>query len=221
MKSEVYIPALSYHWLTPFYDPVVRFTTRERVFKTALINQSNVEDGHHVLDLACGTGTLAIMLKQSFPTAEVTAIDGDSRILASAKEKARRLGMHVRFDEGMSFSLPYPNGSFDRVLSSLFFHHLTTENKLKTLREVNRILKPEGELHIADWGMPANLLMKVMTCFVQAFDGYETTSDSFGGLLPIFLRETGFDKVEETGAFNTMFGTLRLHTAVKNRQENE
>ena len=215
MKSETYIPALSYDWLTPFYDPVVRFTTRERIFKTALIEQSNVEDGHHVLDLGCGTGTLAIMLKQGVPSAEVTAIDGDSKVLNAAKEKARRLGIQIRFDEGMSFSLPYAEASFDRVLSSLFFHHLTTENKVKTLREVKRILKPDGEMHIADWGLPANLLMQVMSRFVQVFDGYETTSDSFGGLLPMLVREAGFSEIEETGAFNTLFGTLRLHRALK------
>ena len=215
MKSETYIPALSYDWLTPFYDPVVRFTTRERIFKTALIEQSNVEDGHHVLDLGCGTGTLAIMLKQGVPSAEVTAIDGDSKVLNAAKEKARRLGIQIRFDEGMSFSLPYAEASFDRVLSSLFFHHLTTENKVKTLREVKRILKPDGEMHIADWGLPANFLMEVMSRFVQVFDGYETTSDSFGGLLPMLVREAGFSEIEETEAFNTLFGTLRLHRAIK------
>ena len=115
----------------------------------------------------------------------------------------------------MSFSLPYPEASFDRVLSSLFFHHLTTENKVKTLREVKRILKPDGELHIADWGLPANLLMKVVSHFVPVFDGYETTSDNFGGLLPALLKETGFSAVEETGAFNTLFGTIRLHRALK------
>lgn len=213
MKSETYIPALSYDWLTPFYDPVVRFTTRERIFKTALINQARIEAGHQVLDLACGTGTLAIMLKQAAPSAEVTAIDGDSKILKAAKEKARRLGIEIRFDEGMSFTLPYPDGYFDRVVSSLFFHHLTTENKLKTICEVNRVLKSQGELHVADWGLPATLLMKAASRVIQLLDGNETTADSFGGLLPELLKEGGFRAVEETTSFNTLFGTLRLHRA--------
>ena len=57
--------------------------------------------------------------------------------------------------------------------------------------------------------------MKVMSRFVQVFDGYETTSDSFGGLLPMLVREAGFSEIEETEAFNTLFGTLRLHRAIK------
>lgn len=213
MKSEKYIHALSYDWLTPFYDPVVRSTTRERIFKTALVNQSNIKAGHHVLDLACGTGTLAIMLKQAAPSAVVTAIDGDPKILHKAKEKTRRLGLEIRFDEGMSFSMPYQDASFDTVISSLFFHHLTRENKLKTLCEVKRVLKPQGALHIADWGLPATPMMKIMSRFIQLLDGDETTADSFGGLLPTFFREAGFGAVEETGSFNTLFGTIRLHKA--------
>lgn len=158
MSNERYIPALSYSWLTPFYDPVVRLTTRERRFKKALVEQLGIRDGDHVLDLACGTGTLTILLKQASPRAEVTAVDGDPMILDSAKEKANQLGLEIRFDEGMSFSLPYPDESFDRVVSSLFFHHLIRESKLKTLSEVRRVLKPHGEFHVADWGLPANLL---------------------------------------------------------------
>ena len=90
------------------------------------------------------------MLKRNKPQAEIIGIDGDPKILALAKEKARAGNFEVQFDEGMSFALPYADESFDRVVSSLFFHHLTRENKLKTLREVWRVLKQGGELHIAD-----------------------------------------------------------------------
>ena len=59
-----YVPALGYHWLTPYYDAVVGTTTRERSFKHALIKQAGFEPGQQVLDLASGTGTLAIWIKQ-------------------------------------------------------------------------------------------------------------------------------------------------------------
>lgn len=215
MSSEKYIPALSYSWLTPFYDPVVRLTTREGAFKKALVEQLGLRDGHHVLDLACGTGTLTILLKKESPQAEITGIDGDAEILSLAKQKARQLDIEIRFDEGMSFSLPYQDGFFDRVVSSLFFHHLTRESKLKTLGEVKRVLKPNGEFHVADWGLPANALMKLSSRFIQLLDGFETTGDNFGGLLPKLVAETGFENIEETSSFNTLFGTIRLHKALK------
>lgn len=215
MKNETYIPALSYNWLTPIYDTVVRLTTREEVFKRALLRQAQVERNHRVLDLACGTATLTILLKQDQPRAQVVGIDGDDNILAIAKTKARSAGVEIQFDEGMSFDLPYMNESFDRVISSLFFHHLSRENKVRTLGEVSRVLKPNGEFHVADWGLPANAVMKISSRLIQLLDGFETTADSFGGLLPELLEEADFAGVEETNSFNTLFGTIRLHSARK------
>ncbi len=93
MKSEKYIPALSYDWLTPFYDPVVRLTTREKVFKKALVEQAKIKAEHRVLDLACGTGTLTILIKNTQPQAAIIGIDGDAKILEIAKTKAKRRAM--------------------------------------------------------------------------------------------------------------------------------
>ena len=215
MKDAKYIPALGYDALTPLYDAVVRFTVRERKFKSALIEQAKFAGGQRVLDLACGTGTLAVLIKKAYPKIEVTGIDGDSKILAIAERKASRKGVDIQFDEGLSFALPYADESFERVVSSLFFHHLTRDDKLKTLREVLRVLKPDGELHIADWGVPSNFLMKIASRGVERLDGAETTSDNFRGFLPALVSEAGFRKTEEILFFNSLFGTIWLLKAKK------
>ena len=75
--SDRYIPALGFAWLTSFYDPVVRWTTREATFKTLLVEQADIRAGHRVLDLGCGTGTLTMMLKRRQPAAAIVGIDGD------------------------------------------------------------------------------------------------------------------------------------------------
>lgn len=215
VKNEKYIPALSYDWLTPFYDPVVRLTTREGAFKKALVEQSRVRAASRVLDLACGTGTLSILLNNTAPSAEVVGIDGDPKILKIAEAKAKKAGVSIRFEKGMSFDLPFADESFDCVVSSLFFHHLTRENKLKTLGEIKRVLEQDGEFHIADWGKPANLLMRFSSYFIQFLDGFETTADNFNGLMPKLLSDAGFAAVEETNYYNSLFGTIRLHKARK------
>lgn len=215
MKNDKYIPALSYDALTPFYDTVVRWTTRESTFKNALVEQTQIEANHRVLDLACGTGTLTILLKKNAPDAEIVGVDGDRKILKLAKEKARSGHFEIGFDEGMSFDLPYQHESFDLVVSSLFFHHLTRENKLKTLSEIKRVLKPQGEFHVADWGLPANLLMRFSSGLIGLLDGFETTGDNFNGRLPELIKKAGFEQIEETNRCNTFFGTIRLHKARK------
>ncbi len=215
MKNEEYIPALSYDWLTSLYDPVVALTTREKTFKNALTEQVRIGVNHRVLDLGCGTGTLSILLKQKHQKAQIVGIDGDSKILGIAKTKARKAGHEIQFDEGMSFDLPYENESFDRVISSLFFHHLTRENKLKTLREVKRVLRPNCQFHVADWGLPDSWLMRGSSYLIQLLDGLETTNDCFNGQLPQLMGDAGFASIEETNHFNTFFGTIRLHRSVK------
>src|SRR5579871_5626464 len=102
MKREGdYIPALRYRWLTRFYDPIVRATTRESAFKRELVEQAHLQHEHRILDLGCGTGTLAIMIKDSCPGAEVVGIDGDAEVLAIARTKVALTGVAVQFDRGV------------------------------------------------------------------------------------------------------------------------
>lgn len=215
MRSGKYIPALGYDFLTPFYDRVVGLTTREAAFKNALVDQSNLESRACVLDLACGTGTLTIMLKEAVPEADVTGIDGDSRILNIAGSKASAKQLNIRFDQGMSYNLPYDDNAFDRVLSTLFFHHLTRRDKLRTLSDVWRVLKHGGELHIADWGRPSNPLTGIASYFIRVLDGFEATRDNFNGSLPGLMENAGFSLVQETHSFDTIFGTIRFYKAIK------
>lgn len=211
--GDRYIPALAYRWLTPLYDPVVALTTRERTFKAALVAQAALQPGQHVLDLACGTATLTIAAKRSQPQAVIVGVDGDPEILERARRKATEAGAELRFDQALSNRMPYPDATYDVVVSSLFFHHLDRDAKLATLREVRRVLRPGAVLHVADWGQAANPLMRVLFYLVQLLDGFETTADNVAGRLPQFMRECGFVDVAETRRFATPLGTISLYRA--------
>jgi ubiquinone/menaquinone biosynthesis C-methylase UbiE len=162
VRPDEYVPALRYRWLTRFYDTVVALTTRESVFRRELLEQAEVGENDRVLDLACGTGTMAAMISSRYPGTSVAGLDGDPEILAVARDKARHSGLDIEFNEGLSHSMPYFSNEFDIVFSSLFFHHLKPAEKSRTMAEVHRVLKPGGRLHICDWGCPANLLLKLM-----------------------------------------------------------
>ena len=209
------MPALGYHWLTPFYDAVVGATTRERKFKEALIQQAGLEPGQRVLDLASGTGTLAIWIKQRQPLLDITGVDVDPAILAIASRKAKSANVAVHFDCAPSHNLPYPTAHFDRVTSSLFFHHLSWQDKLRTARELFRVLRPGGELHVADWGRPTNFVMRGLFLMIQCLDGFATTRDNAAGRLVALFEQAGFTDVSERETLGTIYGTMALYSAVK------
>ena len=210
-KNNNYISALHYDWLTRFYDPIMQWTMREHTFKRQLIWQADIKAGQPVLDLGCGTATLTIMLKGIHPEAQVVGLDGDEKALSIAKRKIAKNGLDIEFKKGLSFDLDFTDQSFDVVVSSLLFHHLNREDKLRTLREVFRILKPTGELHIADWGRPQNFLMRGAFLVVQLLDGFETTGDTVQGKLLQYMEQAGFKNAGETKRFATFFGTVCLY----------
>ncbi len=213
--EKSYVPALGFHFLTPAYDAVVRLTTRERTFKSALIQQARISNGQRVLDLACGTGTLAIAMKRLCPSAEILGIDGDQTMLEMARRKARAAEAAIHFDQGLSFALSYPEGHFDRITSSLFFHHLSWPDKVRTAAELHRVLRSGGELHVADWGRATGPVMRTAFLSIQLLDGFANTKDNVAGLLPELFAGAGFHDVAETRTFTTALGTISLYRAVK------
>jgi len=108
ITNEEYIPALSYRFLTPFYDFIQKYIVRDVRYKTRLIEQANIQPGQHVLDLGCGTGTLAIMVKQMQPSAEVVGLDVDPEMLKVAKYKSSHQMRPSSSMLGLQINSPIP-----------------------------------------------------------------------------------------------------------------
>ena len=164
-----YLPAAGKDWCLLLYDPFVKLLGGDKA-RRALLDQAALGPGQRILDVGCGTGTLAILIKRLHPDVEVIGIDPDPKALVRAKRKAAgvSVGVGLQFDQGFGDDLPYPEGSFDRVFSSFMFHHLPADEKGKTLRAVRRVLKPDGELHLLDFEGPEDTRMAFWrTCFIR------------------------------------------------------
>jgi len=210
-KQQAYIPALSFRFLTPFFDFIQKYIVRDVRYKSLLIEQANIQPGQTVLDLGCGTGTLAIMAKEAQPRADVTGLDADPKMLEMAVEKSAAQNIEVKFDVGFTDKLPYPDASFDRVMSSIMIHHLKTPEKEATAREVFRVLKSGGELHIIDFGKPVTGYGKLLGPFLHKF---EEANDNIDGRLPEIFSMPGL-KTKITGHFKTFFGDLAFLSGKK------
>jgi len=214
-QRSKYIYALHYEWLTFLYDPLVRVATKEFTFKKALRLQAEIQPDQKILDLGCGTGTLSLILKETSPQAIIIGGDGDKKILKMAKAKATQAKRELYWHCALAYELPYAEATFNHVFSSFLFHHLTRENKLRTLREIWRVLKPGGGLHLAAWGRPSNWLMRLTFLLIQILDSFQTTGDNVRGLLSSYLQEAGFVEIREVRNYNTFVGSLCLYKAHK------
>jgi ubiquinone/menaquinone biosynthesis C-methylase UbiE len=148
-----FLPAAGRDTFLPLYDPLTRILGVDGA-RRALLDQADLQPHHRVLDVGCGTGSLAFLIKQRYPTVTVIGVDPDPRALARAERKAKRAGVSIRFDRGFADALGHPDRAFDRVFSSMMFHHLEDDEKLRTLREIRRILRPGGRLELLDFAAP-------------------------------------------------------------------
>lgn len=210
-----YIPALKYNWLTQFYDRLINKFLREKLWKQLLIVAIVNHKPEKILDVGCGTATLTIMLQKEFPGASVTGIDGDGKILAIADKKIKESKLNINLKEALSFKLPFADDHFDVVVSSLMLHHLSDDDKQKTLHEIIRVLRPGGQFVIADWGEPNSIFIRWLFYIVQLLDGFSTTKSNVKGLLPSMIIDADFVAVKELQRIPTMLGSISIISSKK------
>lgn len=210
--KKYFIPALHYHWLTRFYDPLMQGIMPDRKFKDRLLQQAGIQSGETVLDFGCGTGTFTLLIKQSYSDADVIGLDIDPQVLHIAHNKAQKAEAQIAWHLGTATRLPYPDQSIDRILTTFVFHHLAKEDKQRAAAEAFRILRHGGELHVLDFGKPHSAYTLLISYLMR---WTEELLENMQGLLPDIFRAAGFSVVEEREHFSTLFGSVSLYQARK------
>lgn len=140
-----------------YYDLLAGLLTlgRERAFRERIVELAEVRPGDRVLDVGCGTGTLAIAMKRRVGRSGVVCgIDASPEMIARARRKAAKARVDVSFDVAIVEALPFGDASFDVVTSTLMLHHLPMPVRQQCVREIRRVLKPGGRLLTADFARP-------------------------------------------------------------------
>jgi ubiquinone/menaquinone biosynthesis C-methylase UbiE len=204
--QRTYLPAAGHHWSLPLYDPLVKLLGGDAA-RRVLVNQSRLQPGHRVLEVGCGTGSLLVQIARAEPRAEVTGLDPDPMALARAKRKTSAAPVAIRLDRGFSDALPYPDATFDRVFSCFMWHHLNdVEQKKRTMREIRRVLRPGGQLHLLDFARPESHAMSIAARWLHSSDHLKDNSEA---RILAFMNEAGLMDAS-TVSRGAMFYVLRL-----------
>jgi ubiquinone/menaquinone biosynthesis C-methylase UbiE len=204
-----FVPAAGADWALPLYDPLTRLLgTRSAIAR--LVEQAELAPGQRVLDLGCGTGATTLAAKRACPGIEIVGLDPDPKALARAHRKAGRAGLAIELREGFGDALPFPEGSFDRVLSSFMFHHLEREQKPAVLAEIRRVLRPGGRLHLLDFGGSGHGFGAFLARLVHREESLRANE---ADELVARMRESGFPQAKDVEQRGSLAGQLTYYRA--------
>lgn len=182
-----------------FYNPLVRFLATffggEQKNRRRVLALLNLKEGDKVLDVACGTGTSALIMAEMIGAdGEVVGIDLSPNMIKIAKGKVK--SQNISFLNANSEEIPYPDNYFDKVHISAALHEMIYEGRVNTLREIHRVLKPSGIFVAADYydkphSIIAKLIFKLLM-FIEA----ETARDMMKRGLSNEIKDIGFDVKE-------------------------
>jgi ubiquinone/menaquinone biosynthesis C-methylase UbiE len=212
VNDRAYTPPLG-TGSTADYDRAIRRWTRELRWRRAMIAALVPRPGETIIDVGCGTGSFAVMLKANTPGATVIGIDPDEEALAIARAKADAAWLAICWERGLARDIE--RRGVDAVVSSLMFHQVPMAEKRAGLSAMYTSLRPGGRLVIADYGRQRGLMRLLFRMTIQRLDGVTDTQPNADGLLPTLVRDAGFRNVRELRQVYTVTGSITLIVADK------
>lgn len=214
MSEEAFTPALGRLAPARFFDYVAALT-RERLWRGLTVEHLAPRPGDAILDVGCGTGSLALLTARAQPQATVVGLDPDPEVLAVARGKDTQ--SQVRWLTGMGDALLDAVGaeSMDAVMSSLVLHQCPIAVKRAVLASMFAVLRQGGRLVIADYGWQRTRLMRTAFRIVQLADGKTDTQPNADGVLPELISGAGFVDVREVQVVPTITGSISIYVAGK------
>ena len=194
----------------PFYDGLVNIMTLGQAsrLRRMTLDQALLQPGETLLDVGCGTGGVTIPAKLRIGSSGSAAgIDPAPEMITVARRKAQRAGVAIDFRVGVIESLPFPEGTFDVVTSSLMMHHLPQPLRVTGLAEIWRVLKPGGRILVADMKRPSASAYKRFFMALAFHHGHEL---QFGiEDLPQLLQAAGFAEIKQLDDHFLSIGFVR------------
>lgn len=221
MHDRHFTPALGRFQQSAQYDRLIALLTREQLWRRDIARRLNPQPDDVIVDVGCGTGTLALMLKNAAPAACVIGVDPDENILAIARAKAQRAGVNAAFTASMGDDVAARIGEnfATKAVSTLVLHQCPIAMKCALLENLFRVLRPGGQLVIGDYAWQRTAMMRLgFRLIVQMADGKADTQPNADGILPALIANAGFIDIAEARVIPTVSGSISIYTAIRPEQ---
>jgi ubiquinone/menaquinone biosynthesis C-methylase UbiE len=177
------------------YDAYMRKMTlgREQILRQKTIELAQIEPGESVLEVGCGTGSLTLAAKQKIgKTGKAVGIDVIPGMVEYSQKKAEQAQEEISFQLGSINQIPFGDNTFDVVMGSFMIFHMSDKTRKEGIKEIWRVLKPQGRLLFVDLAIPEQPLQKAIAKAIIFRGGLE---HNLTELIPTFTT-IGFSKIE-------------------------
>lgn len=198
--------------IAPSYDLLNRVLSAgvDRSWRVGAVRAALEKRPKRILDLATGTGDIALLLKKLAPDAEIVGGDFAQPMLELARQKARRSGLEIPFVEADALALPFADSSFEAVTIAFGFRNFADYNR--ALRELYRVIAPGGRLVILEFPPPPQSGLGVVYRFyftrvLPLIGGLISRNAAAYRYLPLSV-----ERFPDPDVLGTMMGSAGFHT---------
>lgn len=214
MNEHAFTPALGRFLPARFFDHAAALT-RERLWRALTVTYLAPRPDDVIVDVGCGTGSLALLLSRVEPGAQIIGLDPDPDVLAVARRKGADTRVQWHLGMGDDLVELFGTESVSGVVSSLVLHQCPVPMKRAVLESMFAVLQSGGRLVIADYGQQRTQLMRTAFRIVQLADGKADTQPNADGVLPELMSSAGFRDVREAEVVATVTGSISVYVAHK------
>ena len=189
-----------------FEEAALAFMSRRTLKTHGGFFAAHLKRGMHVLDVACGPGSITIGIAERVGSGRVTGVDLEESQVALARSAAAEHGItNADFQTGDAYALPFDDAQFDALFCNALLEHVSDPEKV--LRECLRVLKPGGVVGVAGPHWSRFLIAPMnpaLAAAIEAFTGLQRSNGGdvdVGGKLSQLALDAGFERVKLRAAY--------------------